>query len=70
MASLGKFSFLIDVGQFQRGLATMQQSAETCRAAMMQQFNTIALDSFLNNLATVKNAISEVISKENRRGQG
>jgi len=48
----------------------MQQSAETCRAAMMQQFNTIALDSFLNNLATVKNAISEVISKENRRGQG
>lgn len=41
----------------------MQQSAETCRAAMMQQFNTIALDSFLNNLATVKNAISEVIGK-------
>ena len=58
MGEIVKFDFLVDSSQFNNSLATMQQNLNGYRQSVLQGFNSIVFDSFLNNLNSLKNAIA------------
>ena len=58
MGEIVKFDFLVDSSQFNNSLDTMQQNLNCYRQSVLQGFNSIVFDSFLNNLNSLKNAIA------------
>lgn len=58
MGEIVKFDFLVDSSQFNNSLATMQQDFNSYRQSVLQGFNSIVFDSFLNNLNSLKNAFA------------
>lgn len=61
MGEIVKFDFLVDSSQFSNSLAKMQTDINSCRQSILQGFNSIVFDSFLNNLASVKNAFLGIV---------